>query len=262
MSKEPDIPKPVPYPQLQSFEKKTLKSLGTGFLLAVIVSFLPFLSFIFQYVVILLHEFGHAVVGWFYGYPSIPAFDFLYGGGITTSQDRKTILIIVLYAIFAFLLYFYRRKPATLGVLAGLILLHSIINFTSAHEVVIIFMGHGFELLFAIVFWYRALSGSGIIIEVERPLYAFLGFFIFFGDTKFAYRLMTSPAYRVEYGEAKGGGHWMDFSRIAIDYFRMDLSSVAGMFFFLCLLTPLAAFLIYRYKQYFGKMFRELLTPE
>jgi hypothetical protein len=41
------------------------------------------------------------------------------------------------------------------------------------------------------------------------------------------------------YEAAKGGGHWMDFSRLAEEYFRVPLDFIAGAFFLLCLLPPL-----------------------
>ena len=123
-------------------------------------------------------------------------------------------------------------------------------------------MGHGFELLFAIVFLYRAFSGSSIIVPIERPLYAFMGFFIVFIDIRFAHRLMTSAAFRADYGAAKGGGHWMDFSRIAHEFLNVPLTSVAALFFVLCVLTPIAAFLIFRYKAYLASFFKQLLYTE
>ena len=93
-------------------------------------------------------------------------------------------------------------------------------------------MGHGTELLIAGIFFYRALSGAAVVHSVERPLYAAIAFFIVFSDINFSYRLMTSPFARAEYADAKGGGHWMDFSRIAIDHLHVNLTSVAFLFFF------------------------------
>ena len=88
-------------------------------------------------------------------------------------------------------------------------------------------------MAFAGLFLYRAISGSGIIVGLERPLYAFVGVFIEVLDLRFAYLLLTSHAYRVDYEAAKGGGHWMDFSRIAEEFLHVDLTVVAG-FFLVC----------------------------
>ena len=172
------------------------------------------------------------------------------------------IIVIVVYLLFASLFYLYRKKPFTLVFLLIIMILYTVFAFTSGHQVIILFMGHGFELLFAIVFLYRAFSGSSIIVPIERPLYAFLGFFIVFIDIRFAHRLMTSAAFRADYGAAKGGGHWMDFSRIAHEFLDVQLTSVAAFFFVLCVLTPMAAFLIFRYKTFLASFFKRLLFTE
>ena len=249
-------------PAIQHIESAAWKSLGGGLALTVFILFIPFLSYIFHYLLILVHEFGHAIAGWLYGYPSVPAFDFVYGGGVTPYQSRKMIIVIVVYLLFASLFYLYRKKPFTLVFLLIIVGLYTVFALTSGHQVIILFMGHGFELLFAIVFLYRAFSGSSIIVPIERPLYAFLGFFIVFMDIRFAHRLMTSAAFRADYGAAKGGGHWMDFSRIAHEFFNVELTSAAAFFFVLCVLTPIAAFLIFRYKAFLASFFKRLLFTE
>ena len=52
---------------------------------------------------------------------------------------------------------------------------------------------------------------------------------------------MTNSFEREMYAAAKGGGHWMDFSRLAGEYFGVSLQVVAGVFFILCLLPPTIA---------------------
>lgn len=245
--------------KIQHIERPAWKSLGAGIAISAIILWIPFLSFVFRYLITLVHEFGHAITGWLYGYPSLPAFDFIYGGGITSHQDRKTFILIVVYLLLAMLFYLYRKNPFTLIFLSIMSILYTFFVFTSAHQVLILFMGHGFELIFAIIFFYRAISGSSVLIPAERPLYAFLGFFIVFIDIRFAYRLITSAVYRAEYGSAKGGGHWMDFSRIAEEFLNVNLSSVATFFLLLCILTPFASFLIFRYKAYLCACFMKLL---
>ena len=54
------------------------------------------------------------------------------------------------------------------------------------------------------------------------------------------------------YGEAKGGGHWMDFSRLADDYFHTSVATVAHFFFICCLLPLIVGFLMFRYQDCFG----------
>ena len=252
-----DIPSGV-----QQLDRKAWESLGIGLVTAIVILFIPFLSFVFRYLITLVHEIGHAIWGWFFGYPSIPAFDFTYGGGITMHQDRRMIIVIIVYVLFAWLFYLYRKNHLSLVVLLVIVALYTISAFTSFHSIVILFMGHGTELIFGAIFFYRALSGSSIIIDAERPLYGFLGFFVFFSDIGFAHRLITSTSFRAEYEAAKGGGHWMDFSRIAEEYLKVKLSTVAVLFLFLCLITPLLTFLFFRYKKNLFHFFYRVLTTE
>jgi len=220
-------------------------AVGSGALLAFIILLIPRLDFIFQIFITLVHELGHAVVGWLFGYPSIPAFDFMYGGGVTMHQQRAMPLVYGVLALLVTAAVFYRRNLKTVATLAFVTILYALSAFTPIHEVLNLFMGHGTELIIAGIFLYRGFSGFAVVHAVERPLYAFLGFFVLFSDLRFAWRLITDPVHRYLYEEAKGGGHWMDFSRIAEEYLRVDLSVVA-LFFLLCCFLPLIAIWIYR----------------
>ena len=110
-------------------------------------------------------------------------------------------------------------------------------------------MGHGMELLFALIFIYRAISGSSLVHPIERPLYAYVGMFIVLDDLIFSYRLFTDETTREWYENAKGGGHIMDFSRIAEDYLSTDLTTVAVFFLICCILTPMLAFAFLKWKK-------------
>ena len=120
-------------------------------------------------------------------------------------------------------------------------------------------MGHGSELILSGVFIYRALSGSVIVHPVERPLYAFTGFFIELSNFRFSYQLSMSEYHRFMYEEEKGGGHWMDFSRIAEEYLNVDLSTVSIFFFLCCFLPPILGFLVYRHQKHFNLLIANLL---
>lgn len=243
-------------------EREGWLSLAGGAGITMLVVFVPFLNYIFSYLIVLVHELGHSVCHWLFGYPSIPAFDFMYGGGVAIHQDRQMILVGLIYLGFGYLFYLFRHNRLTFVLLVMLAAAYSFAAFTPIHEVISLFMGHGFELLFAGIFLYRAISGSAIIIAIERPLYAFLGLFIEFRDIRFAYQLMTSAAHQAEYEAAKGGGHWMDFSRIAEEYLQVDLSVVAGFFLLCCLLPPIVAFLAYRYRTSWMTALVSILSPE
>jgi len=223
---------------------------GIGLALGIAAVTVPVLKFVFSYLTIAIHEMGHTVFGWLFGYPSVPAFDFHYGGGVSYHQDRSIPVLVGLYCFLAAAGWLHRRNRLTLGVLAGFVGVHALVAYTDTHRVVILFMGHGFEILLAGVFLYRAMSGSGVLKGIERPLYAFCGFFILICDAAFAYGLATNRGRQVLYEAAKGGGHWMDFSRIAEQHLHVELTSVATFFGLCCLAVPLLSFLAFRYQNH------------
>ncbi len=237
-------------PEPRSMDRDDWIVLGSGLVIAIVVMLFPLSNHIFMTLMTLIHEMGHAIVGWTFAYPSVPAFDLHYGGGITLHTQRSTVLLVVIYGFLAFLIFAYRKNVSTLLLLVVLSSVHLFLSLTYYHEVVILFMGHGTELIIAGIFFYRALSGAAVVHSVERPLYCAIGLFVVFSDIRFAFRLMTSHSARLKYEQAKGGGHWMDFSRIAEDFLGIDLTSVAFFFFLCCLLPLVLGFLTFRYQEY------------
>lgn len=214
---------------------------GFGGAAALGVMALPFLRFVLSAFTTLVHEMGHAAAGWLFGYPSVPAFDFVYGGGVTLQQDRVWVLVAAVVAAGVYALHRVRAEPALRSLVGASLTLYGIAALTRAHEAVIVAMGHGGELAFATLAFHRALSGRGIAVAAERPLYGFLGWFLVLSDLGFAWGLLTSPLQRAAYEEAKGGGHWMDFSRLGDEFLGLPLEAVAAGFLVLCLLPPLLA---------------------
>ncbi len=236
--------------------------LAVGLGIATIVFAVPLLKHIFGTLMILIHEMGHMIFGWILGYPSVPAFDLTYGGGITLHTDRSTLLLMVIYSLLVFLLFYFRKNIGAVIFLLTIMLVHLVLTFTRLNEVLILFMGHGTELLIAGIFFYRALSGAAVVHSIERPLYAAIAFFIIFSDLVFGYQLVTSPFARAEYADAKGGGHWMDFSRIAIDHLHVNLTAVASVFLICCLIALPLGFLAFRYQEYLREGLKRLVARE
>lgn len=224
-------------------ERATQRALIVGGALALVVFFVPFLRFVFHTLITLVHELGHTIAAWAFGIPAIPAFDFVYGGGVTIQQGRSTGLIILIYLGFAALGYWLRAERGYLIALCAWVVAYTLAAFTSVHEAFEIAMGHGSELIFAGVFLYRALTGDACRVAGERPLYAFCAFFILLSDAAFAISLLTSRANVLDYEDAKGGGHWMDFSRLAEDYLHVQLQAVVFLFLVAVALVPFAAYL-------------------
>lgn len=184
-------------------------SLAGGLVGALAVSLVPFLQYIFSFFVILVHEMGHSMAGWLFGYPSIPSFDFFYGGGVTLHQDRLIFLSGVVFILFAVLGYMFRKSRTKMLMVAAGAAAYALLTLTFWHEVLIIALGHGTELIIAGIFIYRAASGSAILQKAERPVYAFVGFLIVIQNVVFNYRLITNTTFRYEYEYAKVAWRWI-----------------------------------------------------
>jgi hypothetical protein len=189
--------------------------------------------------VVLAHEMGHALAGWVFAKPSLPAFDFVYGGGVTAHLDRSLPLLLAVYAGFGCLAWVFRSNRTGQAVVLGLAAIHALLVASGGDRIVITVMGHGGELAIAALFLHRAISGRGCKLAVERPLYAWIALHIVIHDLRFAWGLMTSDLARELYDDAKGGGHWMDFDVLAREVLHVPLEMVAAGFLAACLATPL-----------------------
>lgn len=214
-----------------------LISLGIG-LAAAIVSLIFFWPlYIFSHLSIAIHEFGHAAAGWLFGYFSIPSYDFLFGGGITISSERIWLINGIVYFLFGLAAWFVRyQRPLLIGV-AVTVAVYTGLMLTSSHEMLIIGIGHGMELIFGGIFLYRAIGNRTIMAALERPIYAFFGFFLLIYNGWLTWRLMTEAAFRQAYSSAKGELLAMDYSRLAYDYWNVSLKTVALIFFVLTVTT-------------------------
>ena len=227
---------------------KTFNIMVVGFVAAMLILSVQPVSFMLQIFGTLVHEMGHAAAGWLYGYPSIPALDFTYGGGVTIHEERNLLLRALMYVGLAGFAYAYRANRLTLGLIGAVTLVHAATASVRTHEMLILGAGHGCELLMATVFLYRALTGSACRFAAERPLYACVGFFLLVFDVQFAFRLLTSPVHRAMYESAKGGGHWMDFSRVADEFLHVDLRAVAAVYLAACGIAFLGAVLAFAHR--------------
>jgi hypothetical protein len=224
-------------------------SFGGGLLAALLAMQVPLLQAALSGLSVLVHEMGHAAFGWLYGYPSIPAFDFSYGGGVTLQRERSLLILGAVVAAGVSGIHALRSHALLRNALAALLALHVVVAFTPAHEAVILAMGHGGELCFATLALHRALSGRACQLAAERPLYGLVGWFLVLSGAQLAWRLRTSAFHREVYAEAKGGGHWMDFSRLAEEHFHTSLETVATLFLLACIVPPVLALALQRLRR-------------
>ena len=222
-------------------------SILAGAMIALVIMAFPILCLPCYSLMIIVHELGHTIFDWLFGYPAYPAFDFKYGGGVAYRVGRSMPWFILAHCAIGYMVYETRKWK---NIFTGAVIfaaVYLILAHTKLHFVVMIFMGHGFELAIATVFLYRALSGTSLVENVERPLYGTVGFFIVFHNISFAWSVLFDSQARGRYIAGKAAGHVNDFQKIATTYLHVELDTVVGFFFLCCFLPPIAAYLIHVY---------------
>jgi hypothetical protein len=240
-------------PECQWPDRDAWISLAIGAVLGVLACAFTWTRFILSYVSILIHEIGHSLFALLFGYFSIPAFNFRYGGGVALMDlDHRIILLnLAFYLGLGWVLWVNRKRRAAVVILGCLVAAYTLAALTPAHRILILWMGHGTELVFAGICFYRVLSGSSIVNDTERPAYAMLGTFLSLNAALFAWKLLTDPVERIMYEEAlTTGGNPNDFAILASDYFHCGITPIVVVFLLCCGLPPVAAFLFHRYRKF------------
>ncbi|MDQ6803124.1 MAG: hypothetical protein M3041_20160 [Acidobacteriota bacterium] len=232
-----------------------LKILGIGLIAAIVVSAIPLTRFVFSGIITLFHELGHAVMGWILGMPAIPAFDFVYGGGMTSHSGFQIVVALLIAGGFVYVMYFFRQNRKALFLIGTLFLVW--LFFVSSEwrrDLLFSAAGHLSEFILAGILFYQALSGVGWRIpEVERPLGAFVSFFVQINSMQFAWRLMHDPEFLAWYREGKGGMLMNDLEGIALDLhihtpFNPGIAGVARLLL-LFSFVPIAVALIWYFQR-------------
>jgi RNA polymerase subunit RPABC4/transcription elongation factor Spt4 len=199
--------------------RRELRILGIGLAVAIVIYAIPFLRFIFSTLETLFHELGHAVVAWLLGHPAIPAFDFMFGGGFTHQGAFHLPIALAVAAVFAWLGWRLRgnaRGLVALGVIVAIWLV--CVSADWRRETVIASAGVAFEFILAGILFYQALAGVGWRMpEIERPLGAFIAFFVQFNAMLFPWRLLHDPDFLAAYQEGKGGAIMNDLEVVALN---------------------------------------------
>jgi hypothetical protein len=229
------------------------RALGIGFALAFVIWLVPFTNILFDPLTTIIHELGHSIFAWSYGYPALPAFDFSEGGGVSMIPEERSVPIVVgVYLLLAVVLWRVRKHPPTVVVVLLMGIGHSIVMWSAWHEGVILAMGHGMELVFAAVFLYRAMTGTTLLQADERPAYAMVGFLILLNRLSFFYKLSTDGDFQAWYLEGKSYAD-NDLVRIADFFWHTPVAHLAQLFVIACLLMPVMARIFYRFE---GPMWR------
>jgi hypothetical protein len=246
-----------------------LKILGFGLGAAILVYAFPLTRFVFSALVTLFHELGHAVAGWLFGHVSLPAFDFVYGGGITHYGQFRVSIAVAIAGGFAYLVWLFRenRKSATIVAVIGVAWLFIVIS-EWRRELVMASAGHLAEFILAGILFYKALAGVGWRNPTfERPLGAFMAFFVQIHSTLFAWRLGHDADFLSWYREGKGGALMNDLESIALDIqirtgYAPGIEGVAKWLLIFSVMPTVIALIWYFERARWHQVLRALRTAE
>lgn len=233
--------------QQQALPNEAIGVLMTGFLLAIPLSALGFLRVLFHGWLILVHELGHALTYWLFGYPAVPSINLLYGGGITLAMGRLWLLVWSILGGLGYLIYRCRRSSNSLSWLLAITVVYSLLAFSSWHIHLISYMGHGAETLALIGCLYCAIGGYFCKLGGERTIYAMLGWFTWFETIRFAWGLLFDATARANYIGGIGGVIDNDFVKLAAS-FDVGLGAIATFFLIASIIAPVIAGVLYRYE--------------
>ena len=241
--------------------------MAAGFIVAVLIS-LPFYNWIFDngwdwaegfplgwlgggltYMSTFFHELGHTVFAWFYGYPTLPMFDFKHGGGLAIGlTDQQIPILLCVDLAIAYGIYHFREYKILQIALTALLLFNLTTAFNEDSRFnVIDFMGPAAEPLVAAFLLIRALFDLAPRGWFERFLNAAIGFAMVFQALINSYGLLYSRALRLVYYEQKGSHGFGDFDKISSRLMFLEFEGVVYIWAFISLICLVFPFVLYWY---------------
>ncbi|MDB2682841.1 hypothetical protein N9Z27_01145 [Alphaproteobacteria bacterium] len=202
------------------------------------------------------HEIGHTVAAWFYGFPTLPMFDFQHGGGMAVWHNGGYDLIVILAAVYAAMacgMYYFRDVPLIRNSLIVLFILNIATVWSETIKFNIIdFMGPAAECLIGGFLVFRAVFNLAPRGALERFLNALIGFGMLIAVFIESWALLDNGVYRAVYYQQKGREGWGDFDKIARRTEWISFDGVIGLWGglgFFCLLLPFVLFAINSQKE-------------
>ena len=195
----PDPPPPPPA-EFFGIPVPGLRATGIGAALALVLGFLPLLSFLLSPLITIFHELGHTAMFWAFGFSAIPAFDFGEGGGVTLGDTERSPLILLVWGLCLVALAKFKDWNAGLMAFLGIVAILYFVTIRSGWDRVwILAGGHLGVSLLAAVFLYRGLTGWGCRFPFEQPLYAAIAFHILWNEFRLGWILTGTSEEAVAY---------------------------------------------------------------
>jgi hypothetical protein len=203
-----------------------------------------------SYMGIFFHELGHTAFAWFYGYPTLPMFDFQHGGGLAVwFSDPQIAILGAVWLSLAYGIYHF-REIRFLQILCGAFLILNLATFYNEdlRLTVIDFMGPAAQPLVAGFLLFRALFDLAPRGTFERFLNAFFGFGLILASFIDSYGLLHSSVHRLLYYQQKGSHGFGDFDKIDSRFIWIGFEDIVYALIAmttLCLIVPFILFFKY-----------------
>jgi hypothetical protein len=201
--------------------------LGLGLVTAPALAVVPIVSFMGWFLSSLVHEMGHTAAAWLCGMPAFPAIS-LEGHAVALHSDQ--IPLLALFVTFALCFFPWRALAGRKRwiVCGSIALVHLLLCFTPAREVLHLLAGHLAEFGFSCMCLFRALSGGYTSSRTERVLHGTLGWYLLGRNVWLCWGLVTSTGARALYQTNGSFGLTNDYLRVADDVLGWQLQTVAG----------------------------------
>lgn len=208
------------------------------------------LGFVFSYMgwflEALMHEMGHCAAALFFGCFAFPAIR-LDGHAAAFHHDQSVFIAMLVWAALGVMTWYCRSRKTLWIPLLALTLLYPLLAFTNAKEFCHLVSGHLGELVFAAIFFWRAMAG-GFFQESERPLYAMIAWYLWIQNVFLCASLIYSPAAREWYLANGSFGMENDYIRMAA-MLGWRLQGVAAWMFLVSFSVPLASIVAWWWQQ-------------
>lgn len=218
--------------------------LAVGLVLAPVFTFTPILQFMGWFLGSLCHETGHCAVGWALGCPSFPAIS-LRGHAMASHGAQSVFLCLAIWAVVAWSAWQLRERRALAWVLGGAALLYPALAFTGARELLFLLGGHVGELVFAAIFFERAISGGFSHSGPERAAHATVGWYLLGSNLWLCWGLLFDAEVKAWYYRSGSFGLTNDYIRLG-RRLGVDLGFVAFLMLAFALTVLPAAWLFAR----------------
>lgn len=175
-----------------------------------------------DYGVVVLHEMGHTITRWLFGYLVIPHFEFnqefeqMAKAKVDFPQNGITVWAIYIAIVAAFFVALAKRHNKLAGGIATAFFVHAALNISPGHMAFIFYMGHGIELLAASYLIVHAARGEAVGGWIRQYLCMIIGLYLMGKNVILALGLgIGSAAMREAYAHQRGVHVGLDFMKIA-----------------------------------------------